>query len=71
MASLEARIRAIEGVNLYDPVRAAEMCLVPNVVYQRNFEFLNLSNIPELNALLPISNLIAIKWQKWCTMRSY
>jgi len=32
MAALEARIRAIEGVDLYDPVRAAEMCLVSNVV---------------------------------------
>jgi hypothetical protein len=25
-------MRAIEGNNLYDPVKAAEMCLVPNVV---------------------------------------
>jgi hypothetical protein len=34
---LEARIRVIEGVNLYDPVRAAEMCLVPNVVVPKKF----------------------------------
>ena len=32
MAMLEARIRAIEGVNLYDPIQAAEMCLILNVV---------------------------------------
>ena len=32
IAALEARIKVIEGVDLYDPVRAAEMCLVPNVV---------------------------------------
>ena len=37
MAALEARIRAIEGVDLYDPVRAAEMCLVPNVVVPKKF----------------------------------
>jgi hypothetical protein len=37
MATLEARIRAIEGVNLYDPVQAAEMCLVPNIVIPKKF----------------------------------
>ena len=37
MAVLEARIRAIEGVDLYDPVRAVEMCLVPNVVIPKKF----------------------------------
>ena len=40
MAVLEARIRAIEGVDLYDPVRAAEMCLVPNVVVPKKFQVL-------------------------------
>ena len=37
MAVLEARIRAIEGVDLYDPVKAVEMCLVPNVVVPKKF----------------------------------
>ena len=37
MAALEARIRAIKGVDLYDLVRAAEMCLVPNVVVPKKF----------------------------------
>nr|XP_034893121.1 uncharacterized protein LOC118032519 [Populus alba] len=37
MAALEARIKAIEGADLYDPVRAAEMCLVPNVVVPKKF----------------------------------
>jgi hypothetical protein len=50
MAVLEARIRAIEGVDLYDPVRAEEMCLVPNVVSRKNFVFLNSSNTLEHNA---------------------
>ena len=34
---LEARIRVIEGLNLYDPIQAAEMCLVPNVVIPKFF----------------------------------
>jgi len=37
IAVLEARIKIIEGVDLYDPVRAAEMCLVPNVVAPKKF----------------------------------
>jgi hypothetical protein len=37
MEALEARLRVIEGVDLYDPVRAAEMCLVPNVVVPKKF----------------------------------
>jgi len=37
IAVLEARIKVIEGVDLYDPVRAAEMCLVPNVVVPKKF----------------------------------
>jgi len=37
MEALEARIRVIEGVYLYDPVRAAEICLVPNVVVPKKF----------------------------------
>ena len=37
MAALEARIRIIEGAELYDPVKAAEMCLVPNVIVPKKF----------------------------------
>jgi hypothetical protein len=37
LAALEERMRVIEGNNLYDPVKAAEMCLVPNVVIPRKF----------------------------------
>ncbi|XP_073261632.1 uncharacterized protein [Populus alba] len=37
IAALEARIKVIEGVDLYDPVRAAKMCLVPNVVVPKKF----------------------------------
>jgi len=37
IAAQEARIKVIEGVDLYDPVRATEMCLVPNVVVSKKF----------------------------------
>jgi hypothetical protein len=37
IAALEARIKVIEGVDLYDPLRAAEMCLVPNMVVPKKF----------------------------------
>ena len=37
MATLEDRIRAIKGVDLYDLVRATEMCLVLNVVVPKKF----------------------------------
>jgi len=37
IAALEARIKVIEGVDLYDPVWAAEMCVVPNVVVPKKF----------------------------------
>jgi hypothetical protein len=40
MEALEARIRVIEGVDLYDPVRAAEMFLVPNMVVPKRFRVL-------------------------------
>jgi hypothetical protein len=32
--ALEARIKVIIGVDLYDLVRLIEMCLVPNIVEQ-------------------------------------
>ena len=37
IVALEARIKVSEGVDLYDLVRAAEMCLVPNVVALKKF----------------------------------
>ena len=37
MATLEVGIRVIKGVNLYDLIHAAEMCLVLNVVIPKTF----------------------------------
>ena len=36
-SALEERIRAVEGNDLSDPFRAAEACLVPNIVIPRKF----------------------------------
>jgi hypothetical protein len=30
-------VRAVEGNHLYDPVKAAKMCVVPNVVIPKKF----------------------------------
>jgi hypothetical protein len=37
MATLEARIRVIEGVDFYDAVRVIEMCQVLNMVVPKKF----------------------------------
>jgi hypothetical protein len=37
IAALEARVRVIKGVDLYDHVQAAEMCLVLYVVVPKKF----------------------------------
>jgi len=31
LAALEERMRAIEGAELYDPIKVVQMCLFPNV----------------------------------------
>jgi hypothetical protein len=35
--ALEQRMRAFEGIHLYDPTKTVEMCLVPNIVIPKNF----------------------------------
>jgi len=40
LVTLKERMRAIEGTSLYDPVKADEMCLVPNVVIPKKFRVL-------------------------------
>ena len=57
--ALEQRMREFES---YDPIKVAELCLVPNVVIPKKFECLNSSNIQELNALELISNHTTTKW---------
>jgi hypothetical protein len=37
MTALEAKIKAIKGVDLYDPIQAVEICLIPNVVIPKKF----------------------------------
>jgi hypothetical protein len=33
----EANVRAIEGIDLYDLVQAAKICLIPNVIILKKF----------------------------------
>jgi hypothetical protein len=35
--ALEERLRAVEGNDLFDPIRAAEVCLVPNIIIPKKF----------------------------------
>jgi hypothetical protein len=39
-AALEQRMRTFKGINLYDPIKVVEMCLVPNVVILKKFRAL-------------------------------
>jgi hypothetical protein len=38
--ALEERLRAVEGNDWFDPMRAAEVCLVPNILVPKNFRIL-------------------------------
>jgi hypothetical protein len=35
--ALEERLRAVEGNDLFDPVRATEVCLIPSIVIPKKF----------------------------------
>jgi hypothetical protein len=35
--ALEERLRAVEGNDWFDPMRATEVCLVPNIVVPKDF----------------------------------
>jgi len=37
LVALEQRLRTLEEICLYDPIKAAEMCLVPNIVIPKKF----------------------------------
>jgi hypothetical protein len=37
LAVIEERMRAIKWNNLYDPIKATEMCLMPNMVIPKKF----------------------------------
>eukprot|EP00258_Populus_trichocarpa_P037188 XP_024453207.1 uncharacterized protein LOC112326921 [Populus trichocarpa] len=66
IAALEARIKVIEGVDLYDPVRAAEMCLVPNVVVPKKFlvpDFIKYSGTQCTMTHLKLDNTKIRRWK--------
>ena len=40
LSALEERLRAVEGNDWFDPMQAAEVCLVPNIIVPKNFRIL-------------------------------
>jgi len=38
LIALEKRMRAVKGTSIYDPIKAVEICLVPNVVIPIKFK---------------------------------
>jgi len=51
LAALEERIRTIKGNNLYNHIKAIEMCLVPpTIVIHKSLQCQSLSSILELSA---------------------
>jgi len=40
LSALEERLRVVEGNDWLDPIRAAEVCLVPNIIIPKNFRIL-------------------------------
>jgi hypothetical protein len=49
---LEDKVRAIEGVDLYDPIQVVEMCLVLNVVVLKMFRTPKFINYTETQYLI-------------------
>jgi hypothetical protein len=63
LTALEQRMRAFEGSSLHDQIKAAEMCLVPNMIIPKNFrvpEFIKyIGNQCPITHLKPYYNKIA------------
>jgi hypothetical protein len=41
LSTLEERLRAVEGNDWFNPMRATEVCLVPNIVVPKDFRISN------------------------------
>jgi hypothetical protein len=44
-ATLEERLRVIEGNDLFNPIQVVEIYLEPNIVVPKKFKYQNLSSI--------------------------
>jgi len=44
--ALEERLRVVEGNDWFDPMRAAKVCLVPNIVVPKDFRIPELLSTP-------------------------
>jgi hypothetical protein len=52
LTTIEKRLRAIEGTNFYDPIKAVEMCLVPNIVVLKKSKVLEFSKYTGTQCLI-------------------
>jgi hypothetical protein len=66
----EERVKAVEGNHLCDLVKAAKMCLVPNVVIPKKFRVPEFVKYTETQC--PVTHLKAYstKWLRWLMMRN-
>ena len=55
--ALEQKMRTFEGIRLYDPIKATEMCLVPNIVIPKKFRVIEF--IKYMATQCPITHLKA------------
>jgi hypothetical protein len=62
--ALEERLRAVEGNDWFDPMRAAEVCLVPNIVVPKDFRILDSLSTLVWNAQTLTFDPTVIKWLK-------
>jgi hypothetical protein len=62
LSALEERLRAVEGNDWFDPMRAAEVCLVPNIIVPKNFRIPEFVKYTGLECQTLTSDLTAIKW---------
>jgi hypothetical protein len=62
--ALEERLRAVEGNDWFDPMRVAEVCLVPNIVVPKDFRILDSLSTLVWNAQTLTFDPTVIKWLK-------
>ena len=48
ISALEERLRAVEGNDRFDPMRASEICLVPNITVPKDFRILEFTKYTRL-----------------------
>jgi hypothetical protein len=71
LVALEQMMRAFEGIRLYDPIKAAKMCLVPNVVIPKKFRVPEFVKYIGTQCLITHLKAYCNKRLRWLRMRNY